>query len=287
MGAIRDGLSLGASELVETHISRVFLTDEEVWKVKKPVSLGFLDFSTPEKRRSACEAEVRLNRRLAPDLYLGVVPVTVDYGGRHQLGGSGQPVDWAVHMKRLPDENRADMRLAAGGLTSTDLERVAERVASFHETALVSEETAAYGTTSAIARNVQENFDQTRATISAYLTGAEADEIETWQMTFLEERAELFEERIRSGHVRDGHGDLRIEHIYLDEDPPVTILDCIEFNERLRFADVCSDVAFLSMDLAWHGRVDLQRGFSRPMPGSRTTTICTRWWTSTRATAHT
>jgi len=248
-------------ELRETHISWVFLGGDEVFKVKKPVSLGFLDFSTIEKRREACEAEVRLNRRLAPDVYRGVVPVIRDAFGQHRFGPDGNPVDWAVHMKRLPDSHRADVRLERGELTGEDIELVAGRVARFHHQCGPSALAEPYGTVEAIRFNVLENFQQTRSTIGQYLGPDQVKELEAWQLRFLNERRSLFEERLRSGRVRDGHGDLRLEHVYLDEQGGVTILDCIEFNERFRFADVCADVVFLAMDLAWHDRVDLAERF--------------------------
>jgi hypothetical protein len=244
-------------ELRETHISWVFLGDKDAFKVKKPVSLGFLDFGTIEKRRRACEAEVQLNRRLAPDVYLGVVPVTLDASGRHRFGGEGATVDWAVHMKRLPDAHRADVRMERNELGGEDVERIAERVARFHRECGASETAAQFGTVDAIRFNVIENFEQTKASIHRYLDPDQVKELEVSQLRFLKERRSLFEERLRRGRVRDGHGDLRLEHVYLDENGEVAILDCIEFNERFRFADVCADVVFLAMDLAWHRRVDL------------------------------
>ncbi|MFW6086916.1 MAG: AAA family ATPase, partial [Myxococcota bacterium] len=248
-------------ELRETHISWVFLADGDVWKVKKPVDLGFLDFRRPEQRKAACEAEIRLNRRLASDVYHGVVPITRDAKGRHRIGGEGEVVDWAVHMRRLPDRIRADVMLEQGRLTADHLRRVAERVAKFHAEQPTDDEIAGYGRPDAIAVNVRENFEQTRDTITAHVSEAEAGEIEQWQMAMLEREPERFEARVRQGKVRDGHGDLRLEHVYLDEDGSVTIVDCIEFNERFRYADVCSDVAFLSMDLAYEGRADLAEVF--------------------------
>jgi uncharacterized protein len=248
-------------ELRETHISWVFLGADEVFKVKKPVSLGFLDFSTIEKRREACEAEVRLNRRLAPDVYRGVVPVVRDAFGSHRFGGDGIPVDWAVHMKRLPDSHRADVRLERGELTGEDVERVAERVARFHDECGPSAVAGSHGTIDAIRFNVLENFQQANATIAQYLGSEQVKELEAWQLRFLNEHRALFEERLRSGRIRDGHGDLRLEHVYFGEGGEVTILDCIEFNDRFRFADVCADVVFLAMDLAWHDRVDLAEHF--------------------------
>jgi hypothetical protein len=164
-------------------------------------------------------------------------------------------------MVRLPDADRADVRLAEGRFSEVDIERIAVHVAAFHEQTRSNEETARYGTVAAIGLNVRENFEQTRESVSTHLSQEESEEIEMWQTRFLEEHAELFEERARAGRVRDGHGDLRIEHIYLNRERRVTILDCIEFNERFRFIDVCADVAFLSMGLAWHERIDLAEHF--------------------------
>lgn len=255
MAELRDDLARNADETRETHISWVFLTADSVYKVKKPVSLGFLDFSTLEKRREACEAEVELNARLAPDVYRGVVPVTLQ-GGVHTLGGDGETVDWAVHMRRLRDEDRADSLLEGDALTVAHVDRMATAVAEFHAGCREDEHTGRFGAPAAIAGNVRENFDQTHDAIRALLEPGAADEIEAWQLGFLERHAGLFLERVRRGRVRDGHGDLRLEHFYFEGDA-VRVLDCIEFNERFRYADVVSDLAFLSMDLAWHGRVDL------------------------------
>lgn len=256
---LRDDL-LADAEIVETHISWVFLRDDAVFKVKKPVDLGFLDFSTLDRREAACRAEVELNRRLAPDVYRGVVPVTADASGRHVLGGVGPARDWAVHMRRLPDAVRADRLLTRGALGLRDVEALAEHLAAFHADARCDEATARQGNLAAIARNVRENFVQTREVIHAHLSPAEAAEVEAFHVRFLREHAERFEARVAGGHVRDGHGDLRLEHVYLEPGGPV-IIDCIEFAERFRFADVCADVAFLSMDLEWHGRADLAERF--------------------------
>ncbi len=247
-------------ELRETHISLAFLTGEAVFKVKKPVDLGFLDYSTPALRRAACEAEVVLNRRLSSDVYRGVLPVRRGADGRHRVDltdkGEGEVVDFAVHMRRLPDEERADRLLDSGRLDATDVARIAQRLARFHEEARADAETARFGAPEVVAGNVTENFRQTRATIGTYLTAEEAGSIEHSQLAFLEAHRDLFEARRGAGRVRDGHGDLRLEHVYLTGDG-LRILDCIEFNERFRYADVCADVAFLTMDLAYRGRVDL------------------------------
>ncbi len=260
MGELVEDLMPPGAELRETHISWVFLAGGEVWKVKKPVDMGFLDFSTPEKRLWACEEEVRLNRRLAPTVYRGVEPITLDREGRHRFGGSGRPVDWAVHMVRLHDDARGDRRLARALLSAADVECIAAGLARFHAAARCDEETARYGAVEVIAGNVEENFAQTREILGVYLRPVEAAEIETWQRRFLDRRRGLFEARTAAGRVRDGHGDLRLDHVYVSGGE-VTIIDCIEFNRRFRFADVCADVAFLAMDLTWRGRADLAEHF--------------------------
>lgn len=261
MAPLKDDLQAAGFELVETHVSQVFLGARDVYKVKRPVFLGFLDFRTLEQRHAACLAEVELNRRLAPEVYLGVVPITLDASGSHRLGGDGPVVDWAVHMGRLDDAGRADRLVRSRGLTPEELESLAHHLARFHARARSDCHTAAFGAPERIAVNVRENFEQTRDSITRYLTRTEADEIERYQLEFLERHADRFEARRADGRVRDGHGDLRLEHIYFAGEGPPTIIDCIEFNERFRYADVCADVAFLSMDLAWHGRADLAEQF--------------------------
>jgi uncharacterized protein len=245
--------------LVQTHASSVFLLPRDVFKLKRHVDLGFLDFTTLERREAACRAEVLLNARLASDVYLGVVPVRRDQQGRASMcagSADGPVVDWAVHMRRLPDEQRADMLLATGGLDALAVDAIAVRLARFHASAPSDSGLAALGSPEAIARNVEENFAQTRTAIDAYVPEG-ATEIVRWQTAFLRGHEALFAQRAASGRVRDGHGDLRLEHVYFECPDEPTIIDCIEFNDRFRFADVCADVAFLSMDLEAHGRVDL------------------------------
>lgn len=266
MGALRDDLlrpsaypgSLreGEVQLAETHISWVFLAGDDVYKVKKPVDLGFLDFRTLAQRKAACEAEVRLNARLAPHVYLGVCPVRRGPGGAHTVHGEGEVVDWAVHMRRLDDRTRADELLARGELRGESIDAVARQLAAFHAAARCDDETSRFGMPEAVEANVVENFVQTEHHVMRHVRPAEALEIELQQTTFIHDHADVFQARIDGRRVRDGHGDLRLEHVYLNEGR-ATIIDCIEFNDRFRFADVCADIAFLSMDLAWHGHVEL------------------------------
>jgi aminoglycoside phosphotransferase family enzyme/predicted kinase len=277
---LRADLARWAEEVRETHISWVFLRQQDVLKVKKPVSFGFLDFSSLEQRRQACLTEVELNARLAPGVYLGVVPVLRTPTGEHSFALDDDPaavmaagttkvtaettteiVDWAVHMRRLPDRDRADVRLQEGRLSAGQLEKLAEALSRFHAAAASSPRVAAFGHVAAIRDNVRENFDQAHQRLAGLVSAAQQREVESWQLSFLEQHSELFEQRVRSGHVRDGHGDLRLEHVYIDEQDQPLVIDCIEFNERFRYGDTCADIAFLSMDLAFHERVDLAERF--------------------------
>lgn len=245
----------------ETHISWVFLEATRAYKVKKPVDLGFLDFTTLENRRLACEKEVELNRLLAPGTYLGVLPVTWDRHSGHRLAGAGVTVDWAVAMVRLPAEDRGDSRLERGRLDGASLEALAEVLASFHATALSDDWTARFGDPEAIRANTEENLAASRAVARAVLGTAGATALEAGQSEFIRGHAEVFRARMREGRVRDGHGDLRLSQIYFDDQGGIRILDRIEFNDRFRFADVVADVAFLSMDLASRGRRGLAERF--------------------------
>jgi uncharacterized protein len=257
------GLPSGKVTLRTTHASWVFLTEADVWKLKRPVELGFLDFRDLESRRRACEEEVRLNRRLAPDVYLGVEPVRRTSRG-HALGGNspGDPiVDWAVHMRRLPDAASADALLEQGRLDAKALSLVAERLASFLRDA---RPTPDFGTPAALGRNLDENFDQVAPFVGELLDQETFDEAQAFQRGELTRNATRFAERVAEGRVREGHGDLRLEHVYLlaaKEGPPQPIIiDCIEFAERFRCGDSAAELAFLSMELEADGRPDLAAG---------------------------
>jgi predicted kinase len=164
-------------------------------------------------------------------------------------------------MLRLPDAHAADRMLAEDRLGRAELRALAARLASFHATARCDEETSSFGAVEVIEGNVRENFDQTRQSAPHYLSHREVSDIERWQLDFLRSHRGRFERRVREGRVRDGHGDLRLEHCYFDPDGGVEVIDCIEFNERFRYGDVCADIAFLAMDLSRHGRTDLAEAF--------------------------
>ncbi len=237
-------------EIVQTHISVIFLTGQHAYKIKKPVNFGFLDFTTLEKRKFYCEQEVTLNRRLCPEIYLGVVEIH-HHEGRLFLGnGPGEVVEYAVLMKRIPADCMMDRWLARRALDSAILTRVAEKIASFHARAVTSPEIVSFGRISTIQGNVEENFSQAEKYINLSIPAESFAEIKEQSLRFLREQRPLFEERIAAGKIRDCHGDLHLQHICINEG--VLIFDCIEFNERFRYSDVAADIAFLLMDLDSH-----------------------------------
>jgi uncharacterized protein len=239
-----------------THASWVFIVGDDVWKVKRPVDFGFLDFRTIDARRHDCEEEVRLGKRLAPDVYLGVEPVRRGADGRHNIGGDGPVADWAVHMRRLPDDASAASLLARGALDADALARLAEVMAAFLAAAPARPE---LGTTDALRANVVENFTQVTPFVGDLVAGDSFAEVQAFQIGRLEEDAELFRARVAAERIREGHGDLRLEHVYFVPQP--IAIDCIEFNERFRSGDVAAEVAFLAMELDAARRPDLAAGF--------------------------
>jgi aminoglycoside phosphotransferase family enzyme len=254
-----------AVTVCQTHISAVFLAGPYVYKVKKPVDLGFLNFSTPALRRHFCEEEVRLNRRLAPSVYLGVVPVT-RAGETLQVEGPGEVVEWAVKMRRLPDEAALARRLEQGQCEPELIQELARRVARFHRDAASGERIAACGRFEVVAANARENFEQARPQVGVTVSPAVFDRLQRLTDETLARLRPLIEARARRGVPRDTHGDLHLEHVYVfpDQPPPddLLLIDCIEFNERFRFADPVADMAFLVMDLKFHGRRDLADVFA-------------------------
>lgn len=240
----------------QTHISVVFLAGPLAYKLKKPVRLGFLDFSTPQLRRHFCEEEVRLNRRLAPHVYLGVVPVT-EQDGRLRVEGSGEPVEWAVKMVRLPDGASLLDRLKRGEVGEGQVRRVARFVADFHRTADGGPHVAEFGRFDVVAGNARENFTQAEPHVGVTLSRPVFERLRGLTDEALERLRPLIEARAGRGVPRDTHGDLHLDHVYFGDDGGPFAIDCIEFNERFRFADPVADVAFLVMDLKFRGRPDL------------------------------
>jgi len=231
-------------EAVETHMSWVFLADGWAYKLKKPVRRDFLDFSTPEARRRDCEAEVLLNRRLASDVYLGVVPLTRDAVGRLALGGTGEAVDWLVKMRRLPAERMLDRTLASGSIGPDVARTVAETLAAFHGS-LATVEITPEAYRSRLARDIEAcraELDQPAYAIPPEEVRSPAKAL----AVFLTARAAELDRRVTDGRIVEGHGDLRPEHVCLTE-PPV-VIDCLAFNREFRVLDGMDEVAYLSME---------------------------------------
>jgi aminoglycoside phosphotransferase family enzyme len=231
-------------ETRETHMAWVFLTDTQAWKLKKPVRYDYLDFSTPEARHRDCEEEVRLNRRLAPNVYYGVAPLTINTQGDLELDGMGEAIDWLVRMRRLPVESFLDRAIADRTVRAVDVRKVGKVLARFYrKSPPVGITTSEYR--GRLIDNVRANerelakreYDQPLSILGS-ITRA--------QLTFLEQQWELFDERVRQGKIIEAHGDLRPEHICLESKP--VIIDCLEFNRDFRILDPVSELAFLALE---------------------------------------
>lgn len=236
-----------AVEVIETHISWVFLAGERVVKVKRPVGYSFVDYTTLAKRRAACEDEVRLNRRLSDDIYLGIVPITRDEDAL-RVDGEGDIVEWATLMRRLAADRMLDVALRAGDAIPDLADRLADRLVPFHLCAPRCEGDD-LTVSAAMTAVVTDNLEELAPFRGSPLASGELDLVTRAIRRFVAARGELLLARVRDGWIREGHGDLRCEHVALGTGAP-QVFDCVEFNRGLRCADVASDLAFLLMDLA-------------------------------------
>jgi aminoglycoside phosphotransferase family enzyme/predicted kinase len=229
---------------LETHISHVFLTDRHVYKLKKPVRFDFLDYSTPEKREWACQREVELNRRLARDVYVGVIPITQGRKGRLRLGGTGEPVDWVVKMRRLPTDRTLDQLIRTRTFAKSDTKELAVQLARFYqELPPLNINIEVY------RRRIEEHIRSNELELARpeyEFDRAMLKRIHVAQLRLLRLAPEILDARVCDGRIVDGHGDLRPEHIYFAPQP--TIIDCIEFNEEFRQLDVLDELAFLAAE---------------------------------------
>jgi uncharacterized protein len=231
-------------EPVETHMSWVFLIDELVYKLKKPVRYDFLDFSTVEARRRNCERELRLNRRLAEDVYRGVVPLVVQAGGGLRLGGEGTAVDWLVEMRRLPARRMLDAAIRNRTVDAADIRRLSRLLIDF------------YGRSPPVAMSAvayralfEDGVRLNQAELASPQYGLPAQRIENLaaaQLAFIDTHGGLLDRRAREEKIIDAHGDLRPEHICLTEEPK--IIDCLEFNREFRLLDPVDELAYLAME---------------------------------------
>ena len=246
------------TRVLETHISSVLLTGTHAYKLKKPVALGFCDFTTLAARRYFCEQELRLNRRLAPSLYLAIVPITGSVASPI-VGGTGEAIDYAVQMREFPQEALLSRVLARGELGPVDIDALAEEVARFHGRIDVAPGSTRFGMPDRIALYARQNFAQCDGVPGAALQRA-LTSLSRWTEHELAARALAMRKRRQDGFVRECHGDLHLGNM-AKIDGRIVIFDCIEFNDDLRFIDVMSEIAFATMDLADRGRPDLARRF--------------------------
>jgi uncharacterized protein len=245
-------------ELMQTQMSFIFLTGKLVYKTKKPVNLGYLDYTTLEKREHFCNQELQLNRRLCPGGYLDVVPITQS-GGGFKIGGAGKPLEYAVKMKQLPPDRMMDILLPKDQVTPEMLAKVASLMADFHKRAATDDAISSFGTPEAIKVNTDENFSQAGAYVGRILPQHTYEVAMDFTNKFLADNTELLKRRVASGKIRDCHGDLHAQHICFAEE--IYIYDCIEFNDRFRYCDVANEIAFLAMDMDRYGRADLSGSF--------------------------
>ncbi len=246
-------------ELRQTHISYLFFTPNLVYKIKKPVNFGFLDFTTLEKRRFFCHQEITLNRRMTNDVYLDVVPISIGKNGI-TVSGEGKTIEYAVKMRRLPEERMLSTMILEGTVSEDIIEGIGRFIASSHKKAVSNETISSYGRPEAIGNSTEENFKQTERFIGRTISKKQFDRISSYTREVLARRKRLFSERVGHSFIRDLHGDIHSEHICVTDG--IQIFDCIEFNERFRFIDVVSDMAFLAMDLDFYNRNDLSKDFS-------------------------
>lgn len=244
-------------ELIQTHISFVFLTRNFAYKVKKAVDLGFLDFTTLEKRHFFCEKELELNRRLCEEMYLEVVPI--NKSNMIKIKGEGEIVEYAVKMKRMPQEKMMNKLLQKCKVDTKLIDKIAKIIAEFHSKAETDKRISNFGSLAIIEMNWRENFDQTKEFVGKTISTKDFKLIRERIKDFMKMNVSLFEKRIAEGRVRDCHGDIHSGNIFVAD--RIYIFDAIEFNERFRYSDVASDIAFLAMDLEFKGRSDLSDFF--------------------------
>lgn len=233
-------------EAIETHMSWVFLTDRHAYKLKKPVRHAFLDFSTLAARKTHCEEELRLNRRLAPEVYLDVVPLTADAAGRLAVAGAGEAAEWLVRMRRLPSESMLDVAIERGGVRDAQIAALAAVLAAFYRSLPpIAMPPGQY------RDRLVRDIEACRAELGDRLHGLPGDSFAATADTlvaFAAREADLLAARLAAGRIVEGHGDLRPEHVCLLERP--VVIDCLEFNRDFRVLDVADELAYLAMECA-------------------------------------
>ena len=245
-------------ELIQTHISYIFLTKNHAYKIKKPVNFGFLDFSTLRKRHYFLEQELVLNRRLAPEIYLAVLPL-VARDGKLQLNGEGKAIEYTLQMVRMPQHLMMDEIAGRRQLSKAMIDAIVARLVPFYRQAATGPRVNKFGDLSVIRYNHDENFSQIQPFVGSALSASAFHDMVTYANSFMQRQADLFVQRIKAGKIRDCHGDLHMRNICLADG--VYIFDCIEFNPRFRYSDIAADIDFLAMDLDFHSYYELSAYF--------------------------
>lgn len=246
-------------QLLQTHVSYVLLTGEFVYKLKKPVNFGFLDYSTLEQRQHFCEEELRLNQRGAAELYLEVLPIT-QTGDSFQLQGTGEVVEYTLKMRQFPQDTLLTELFDRGELSETLLQDLAKVIATFHLNAPSNDYIRSFGEVARVRQAFDENYDQTEQYIGGPQTQQQFDETRAYTDRFFAEQGDLFQQRMQQNWIRECHGDLHLRNICFWQDR-LWLFDCIEFNEPFRFVDVMYDIAYIVMDLEARQRPDLSALF--------------------------
>ncbi len=246
-------------ERIDTHISAVFLTGKWVYKLKKPVNFEFLNFETLEARRHFCEREVALNRRLTSNVYMDVLEVRQGEDGVMRLSGTGQVVDHLVKMRQLSHKDNLETLLDQGKIDENHMTALGQKLAAFYSRCGVNEDILRFGSSEVISFNMEENFSQVQPFVDTLVEREKWEFIRAVSRAFFKNHEKGFAERVCTHRIRDGHGDLKVEHVYFEDN--IQVIDCIEFNDRFRYGDVASDIAFLYMDLDRLGHMPLGCAF--------------------------
>jgi len=241
------GKDVRSVKIIETHISYVFLTGNFAYKIKKPVNYGFLDFSTLEKRQFYCKKELKLNKRLCPEMYIEILPIT-KINNKIDLNGVGKVIEYTLKMKEFPQELIMNNLLKKEKINKNDIKKINKILINFYKSTKTTDEINIYGKIENIKKNIIENFDQTKPFIDKSISKDKYDYIKSVVNLFFKKREYVFDNRILNKHIHDCHGDLHTGNIIISKND-INIFDCIEFNKRFRYCDTASDIGFLSMDL--------------------------------------
>lgn len=240
------GPNVKSVNILQTHISFIALTGKYAYKIKKPVDFGFLDFSTIDKRKFFCDEEIRLNRRLCPEIYLEVLTITKK-NNEIELNGEGTVVDYALKMKEFPQDKIMTSLLKKGEIKEDTIKQICTIMINFYNSQKRSNEIDNYGKAEAIKKNIEENFEQTKSVVDITISKEDYRFIQDVSNAFIDNKNDVFQKRIKQGFIHDCHGDLHSGNIVVTD--KIYIFDCIEFNKRFRYCDVASDLGFLAMDL--------------------------------------